>query len=648
MDELLEQFLIEGRDLVAEANVALGVLADDPANARAIDSAFRATHTLKGSVGLFDMAPAERILHAAEDLLARARKAGTGLEIGDVPRLVATIDQVDRWIDALERNGALGADAAEIAERLRGNAPEQDAQPAAEAVPEDTASPWLLELQARHPDVLADSAAPLTAFRYAPDGDAFFRGEDPLALVATVPGLEALDLLPAGGAWPSPDDFEPFQCVMLIEGLSTAPAEALALAFRMVPGQVTLLPVEIDLPTTDAEESEGAFTAAATTVLRVEAHRVDRLAETVGELGVATNALALLAERAEALDAPLASAIRAAQADLERAVDAAARAVSAVRLVSLAPALRRLPRLVREIAASLDKQIAFTVTGAQSEVDKQIADGLFEPLLHLIRNAIDHGIEDAAARAAAGKPEAGQLRLSIAREAGDILVSLSDDGGGIDRARIRATAIARGLVSPEAADALSDAGILALIFAPGFSTAAAVTGVSGRGVGMDAVQAAIDRLRGRIEIDSVAGRGTRFTLRLPANAITTRLLVIEVARDRYAVRFDQIAETVRIGSERLVALGTGTACVLRERTVPVLSLAELLGGVDSGALPAKLLVTRAGGDPVALRVDGFHEQMDAMVRPPSGLLAGMPLVGGTIVMGDGAVMLVLDMAELVA
>ena len=646
MDELLEQFLIEGRDLVAEANVALALLAETPGDARAIDAAFRATHTLKGSVGLFDMAPAERILHAAEDLLARARKAGTGLEAGDVPRLVATIDQLDRWIDELERRGALGPGAAEIAERLLGNAPERDAEPATEVVTEDGAASWLVALQARHSDVLADSAAPLIAFRYTPDGDAFFRGEDPLALVATVPGLEAFDVLPAGGAWPLPHDFEPFQCVMVIEGLSTAPAEALALAFRMVPGQATMLPVVA--VASDADEGEGAFTAAATTVLRVEAHRVDRLADTVGELVVATNALALLAERADALDAPLALGIRAAQADLERAVDAASRAVSAVRLVSLAPALRRLPRLVREIAASLDKPIAFTVTGDQTEVDKQIADGLFEPLLHLIRNAIDHGIEDAATRAAAGKPEIGSLTLAIAREAGDILVSLSDDGGGIDRARIRATAIARGLVSSEAADALSDAGILALIFAPGFSTANAVTEVSGRGVGMDAVQAAIDRLRGRIEIDSLVGRGTRFTLRLPANAITTRLLVIEVAQDRYAVPFDQIAETVRVGGERLVPLGTGTACVLRERTVPVLSLAELLGGVDSGALPAKLLVTRAGGDPVALRVDGFHEQMDAMVRPPSGLLAGMPLVGGTTVMGDGAVMLVLNMAELVA
>ena len=165
---------------------------------------------------------------------------------------------------------------------------------------------------------------------------------------------------------------------------------------------------------------------------------------------------------------------------------------------------------------------------------------------------------------------------------------------------------------------------------------------------MDAVRSAIERLRGRIEIDSAIGRGTRFRLLLPANAITTRLLVVEVARDRYAVPFDQIAETVKVNADRLIPLGTGTACVLRDRTVPVLSLAELLGGKDEDSVPAKLLVTRAGGEPIALRVDHFHERIDAMVRPPNGLLSNMPIVGGTAVLGDGAVLLVLNLPELVA
>lgn len=638
MDELLEQFLIEGSDLVADANAAFAALHRNPADAGAIDAAFRAVHTLKGSVGLFDMAPAERLLHAAEDALSLARKGETRLTAVDLASLVTTIDQVDRWIDELERDGALGPDASEIAGRL------SDAN--AMEVRVESAPDWLTALVDRQQAAIRDSKMPLVAFRYVPDSDAFFRGEDPMALVATLPGIVALDILPAAGQWPAPVAFEVFACVMAIEGLSSATADTLRPFFRLVPDQFTLLPA----PTDAADTAQGVAkpdAQAAAMVLRVDAHRIDALAGTVGELVVATNALAVLAERADAIDPPLALGIRSAQADLERAVGAASRAVSAVRLVSLAPALRRLPRLVREIAVSLGKDIRFVMTGEQTEVDKQIADGLFEPLLHLVRNAIDHGIEDAAGRAHAGKLPTGNLTLAIGREADDVVVTLADDGAGIDRDNIRTTAVARGLITAEASEALSDAGTLALIFAPGFSTAQAISSVSGRGVGMDAVQAAIDRMRGRIEIDSVVGRGTRFTLRLPANAITTRLLVIDVANDRYAVPFDQIAETVRIGSDRLAPVGTGMACVLRDRTVPVLSLAEMLGGTDSGASPVKLLVTRASGDPVALRVDGFHERLDAMVRPPSGLLASMPLIGGTTTTGDGAVLLVLNIAEVV-
>jgi len=647
MDELLEQFLVEGRELVAAAHEALAVLTGDPANADAVDRAFRAFHTLKGSVTLFDLKPAEHILHAGEDLLDRARKGAAGLSSGDIARLIAILDQIDRWIDALEREGEIEAGAAGIAERLLIGAPRAQAiTPADDEQQASTpAEPWLAALLERRAAVVAQGEDALVAFRYAPDRDAFFRGEDPLALVGGVPGLIALDILPPDGHWPAADAIEPFECGMVIEGVSAATPDALRQSFRLVPDQVRFHSLAARAQPAKGDDSGLPLAAS---VLRVDARRVDALADDVGELIVAANAFAPLGDRAEALDAGFALDIRAAQAGLERAVGRLSRSVSAVRLISLAPTLARLPRMVREIADGLGKPVDFAVSGEQVEVDKQIADGLFEPLLHLVRNAIDHGIEDAATRARSGKPANGQLALAVARDGDDILMSLSDDGAGIDRARVRDVAVARGLIEREAADALSDAGTLALIFAPGFSTAAAVTGVSGRGVGMDAVQAAVERLRGGVEIESVPGHGTRFQLRLPANAITTRLLVVEVARDRYGVPFDQISETVRVGADRLIPLGTGTACVLRDRTVPVLSLAGLLGMADDGGFPAKLLVTRAGGEPVALRVDGFHERLDAMVRPPSGLLAGLPMVRGTTVTGDGAVLLVLNISELVA
>jgi two-component system chemotaxis sensor kinase CheA len=647
MDELLEQFLIEGRELVADAQGALAQLRGDGADARAIDAAFRAFHTLKGSVALFDLLPAERVLHAGEDLLAEARKHGTGFAVEEIVRLIAIVDQVDRWIDDLERDGGLGADAGGKAAALLGDgasvvADEPEDMPPLEG---DASLPgWSSALAERHGAALDAHEGPLAAFRYMPDREAFFRGEDPLALVGAVPGLLVLDILPPDEGWAPIEAYEPFACMMAIEGVSGVSVDALRQAFRLAPDQVAFAALPARVVAANSEATQ----AIAATSIRVDARRIDALAEDVGELVVAAHAMASLAERAQALDPGFALDIRAGQASLERAVGRISRSVSEVRLVSLAPTLARLPRMVREIAAGLGKTVDFTVSGEQIEVDKQIVDGLFEPLLHLLRNAIDHGIEAADIRTHAGKPAEGKLALTVVRDGDGIMLSLSDDGAGIDRARVRATAVGRGLIDAETAEALSDAGALALIFLPGFSTAAMVTGVSGRGVGMDAVQAAVERLRGRIEIDSVAGEGTCFRLRFPANAITTRLLVVEAGRDRYAVPFEQIAETVRVDAGRLVPLGTGIACVLRDRTVPVLSLAGLLGSEESGSLSAKLLVTEAGGEPVAIRVDAFHERIDAMVRPPSRLLTGVPMVSGTTVLGDGTVLLVLNMAELVA
>ncbi|WP_333572956.1 chemotaxis protein CheA [Sphingomonas sp.] len=637
MDELLEHFLVEGRDLVVEASAAFDLLAQDSGNRAALDGAFRAIHTLKGSVALFPMAAAERTLHAAEDVLERARKGSAALDAAATAGLVACLDAVDRWIDQMEQRGALDAEADRIAgdliARLSGMAVAPIAAEASEDVPN-----WARRL--------AEGAdTPMVAFRFTPDPDCFFRGVDPLAIVATIPDLVTLAINPAEGDWPALDLLEPFRCISILEGTSSAAPEAVRAAFRTVPDQIELHRIDVASETQatgEASETPGGAT------LRVDAARIDALVDGIGELLVAVNALAPLAARAEQVDGALAAALRVAQAHIERSVAALQGGVAAVRLVPLAPALRRLPRMAREIAAALGKSIAFSVTGDGLEVDKQIAEGLFEPLLHLLRNALDHGIEDPATRQASGKPAEGRVTLSAARDGDAVLIELADDGSGIDPARIREVAVARGLLEADAAAQLPDAATLRLIFAPGFSTAAAVTEVSGRGVGMDAVQAAVEKLRGTIAVDSVPGRGTRFRLRFPANALTTRLLVVDVAGERYGVALDQVVETARVDAAALSPIGEGTVCVLRGRTVPVLSLARLLGADEVPASTAKLLVTNAGGERVALRVDGFAERIDAVVRPPSGLLAGVQGVGGATLLGDGRVLLVLDLPALAA
>ncbi len=649
MDELLEQFLLEGRDLVAQASadfVALGQRADD---AVAIDSAFRAIHTLKGSVAIFALHPAERILHAAEDLLERAKKSGAAIEPDALAALVACIDRIDHWIDDIERDGSLPEDAASVSDRLvaaflthsRDTMPSSPAS-AAPASPDESA--WTMALLERQ-EAAHDGARALAAFRYTPDPDCFFRGEDPLAIAMAVPEILVLSVRPAGGAWPAHDAIEPFACTSILEGLSAADVETVRGALRLVHDQATVTAVDTRrdsgaaLPERDGKSAD---------MLRVSAARVDALADGLGELIVAVNAMAGLAETANGVDRVLAANVRAVQAGLEKVTGRLHRDVSAVRAVSLESALRRLPRLVREIAESLGKQVRLTIEGEELEVDKQIADAMFEPLLHLLRNAIDHGAEPPEQRLASGKVVECLISLRFKRAGDSVMAILSDDGRGIDPARIREVAVERGLRNRDEAEALSDAAALRLIFVPGFSTAETVTSVSGRGVGMDAVQAVIERLRGTIDVESALGAGTTFRMRLPVSALTTRLLVVEAGSGRYGIALDQILETVRIENDALKAVGSGQACVLRGRTVPVVSLGALLGDDAPDHPVARMLVTQAAGDRVAVRVDRFSERLDAFVRPSAGLLASVPGVTGSTLMGDGSVLLVLDLPELLA
>lgn len=672
MDELLQQFLVEGRDLVAEAHGALIALARSAKDGAALASLFRATHTLKGSVALFDMRPAEALLHAAESRLDAARKGGPALDGHALDALVAIIDQTDRWIDAMERSGALEEDAGETARRLAslieergrdddgadaGAAPPR-AMPAGDAGP-GWAGPgwagagwagagWIERLRSRPRFSGVDFATVRTAFRYTPDPDCFFRGEDPLAMAAAVPGLIALAVLPADGDWPALEACEPFRCMAAIEGVSGADIAQVRAAFRLVPDQILLAPLPPEEP-----PPRGAPAEDAAVTLRVDAAKLDRLADLSGELGVAIRGLEPIADRLRGGDPGLAAALRSAREEIERVAGALQRAVAQARLVPLEPVLRRLPRLAREAAAELGKPVRFTLAGESTQVDKQIADQLFEPLLHLVRNAVDHGVENPAERAAAGKPAESEIALSVTQDGGGIVILLADDGRGIDPAAIRDSAVARGLVSPEAAQALSDEDARRLILLPGFSTTARATSLSGRGVGMDAVLASVERLGGTIAIASEIGRGTRITLRLPAHAISTPLLVVEAGGRKLGLRIDQVVETARIAAAAIQPVGPGMACLLRDATVPVIDLAGALG---LGALglgeaigdQARLVVVDAGSGSVALRVTRFGQRIDGVVRERTGMLARLPAIAGTTMMADGSVLLVLDLAELIA
>ena len=643
MDELLDQFLIEGREQIQQAADDLLALERDPGDAARIDSAFRAIHTLKGSAGLFDLAPLGAVMHAAEDVIGALRESRLTADRATTDALLAAVGAVETWIDALAHTEVLPPGAAARGQSLVAALRAPMAGPV-----EPVSAAWLPALLDRHADVMAtarDAGQGLTGLRYTPARDCFFLGDDPLAVLRDLPGLVALDV---GGSEPwVTETFDPFACTLVIEALSTASPDDIASVFRFVADQVTIAPAAMPAEVV-AEPGSVEFGAVepgpgepVQRTLRIDASRVDTMVDLIGELIVAKNGLGHLVTQA---DPGLAKALAASHADIERLIGQMHRAVMGARMVPLIQTTRRFPRLVREIAAQLGRQVQFDITGAEIEADKAVVDGLYEPLLHMLRNAIDHGIEPPTERLAAGKAAMGRVALAITRDGDQMAITVSDDGAGIDPAKLRAVAKIRGF----ATDGLDDAAVLDLLFAPGFSTATAVTSISGRGVGMDAVRTAVQAMGGHAAITSRVGAGSAVRLVLPQRVAITTAVVVRVGGERYGVPVDIVVETARIAWVDILPVQGGQAFVLRDRTIPLLHLAALLQLPASPASShARVLVLALGDQFVGLVVDGFDGRHEILLRPLSGLLAAMPGLLGGALMGDGRVLMVLDVPGLI-
>jgi len=629
-DELLEQFLVEGRELLDRAAADLKGLARDAGDGDALDGLFRAMHTLKGSAALFDVSELTRLLHGLETRLEAARADGLLAE-ADRMRVQRGLDIADAWLDALDRDGA-------PSERLRD---ETLALERGEAVPM-AAPPAAGEDWARMLATRTDVSGAVVAIRYTPTPEAYFRGDDPLAVMRSLPGLLTLEL----DAAPADATYDPFACTLVLRALSVASLTDVRAATRLMADQVELAVVELEPPTFSPAQQGLALRS-----LRVDAERLDDVAALIDELVIAKNALvhqtALLA--AAAPEAARSRDLANTLASVERVVGDLHASVTRLRLVALGHIFSRLPRQVREIAEALGKDVELIVSGETVAVDKSVVEHLYEPLLHLVRNAIDHGIETPDVRRACGKPARAVLTLTAQAIREEVTIDLTDDGRGIDVVRVRDAAVRRGLVDAEAAAALTDAAAADLIFAPGFSTANEVTQLSGRGVGMDAVRAAATHVGGRVSLDNRPNSGLSVRLTLPAHVVLTKLLVVKAGGERFGVPLESVRETHRVQRNDVTPIRAGRAYVQRDNVIPLLRLSDLLGADpsdDASAFP--VLRIEAGGEDVGIQIDEIAERVEAPLRPMVGVLARYPGVLGAVLQGDGGVLLVLDLAELAA
>ncbi len=731
MNEFIEQFILESRELVEQASAALLALEQAPLDPERVDATFRAIHTLKGGAAIVDFFAMERAVHAAEDALSAVRSGHRSLTTALVADCFACLDQVGRWLDSMEQSGELpvGADAQadKFIARMAAAADQQGVAPPATGPDRN----WFDELLKRNPKLRSQARA---VVRFTPHPASFFQGEDPLALLASMPGLLSMELQ-TGDQPPALDEFDPFQCILVVTAFSTAAADEVSAHFRgqtgecevrtldteasgsagvltgharkVLEAQIRLLdeqqgatfagrvasaglvaanvlrfcrqiadadlitrateqslgqknarylqeaiakalaPTPASAPQLAAEVSEQAQPEVAARSLRVDAERVDALVRLTGELTVVKNAIGHVLKLAEADTNTIAGALAGPHRDLDHLIGELQNAVLSIRVLPLRAVLHRFPRLVREISTGLDKPVKLLIEGDDTEADKAIVEMLFEPLLHIVRNAMDHGIEAANVRRERNKSAVATLRIRAARQGGHVLVEVEDDGGGVDVARVRAVANQRGVASAEALDAMTDEQVIDLIFAAGFSTATQVTGLSGRGVGMDAVRSAVERVGGRVTIDSRSGLGATVRLLLPFSVMLTHVMTVEAGGQMFGIPFDAVVETLSVPAEQILGVGAARAIVRRNRTLPVFALADLLEVRDQrrAEREALIVVASVAGHLGGLLVDRLGDRMEVMLKPLDGLLAGLPGIAGTTILGDGRVLLVLDLPE---
>ncbi|MDF3071325.1 MAG: CheW domain protein [Polyangiaceae bacterium] len=600
--ELIGEFLTEANEHVVNAEAALLTLENNPADMGAVNTVFRAFHTVKGVSAMLGMTALAELAHHAESLLARIRD-------GEIRCTGVYANLSLRGIDMLKET--LVAVAAQLkgqpAELPPGygelvRALQKPEEPLAPAAPVPPMAPVVPELTRLASPALAAPLTPTIEMKPQPEPAA-------PALVASAPA----PVVPktAAAAPPLP--------------LPAATPEAVAAP-----------------PPARGEPS--ASNGGDDSSVRVRTDRLDRLIDMVGELVIAHSMLAQDPKNDASRDPELYRKVGHAGKIVRELQDMS----MSLRMVPLRPTFQKLTRIVRDVAKKSDKQIQFLSAGDDTEIDRNMVDVIAEPLIHMVRNAADHGIESSAARLAAGKSAVGTVRIAAYHSGGNVVIDLSDDGGGLHRDRILAKAIQKGLIEPN--KSLSDSEIYQLIFLPGFSTTESVTDISGRGVGMDVVRRNIEQLKGRIDITSERGRGTTFSIRLPLTLAITDGMIVRVGTERYIIPTVNIGVNFRPEASQVsTVVGRGEVILLRGELIPLFRLYRLfkVQGAVEDPTAGLVVVLREGATSCGLLVDELLGQQQVVAKSLGAGIGKVPAVSGGAILGDGRVGLILDPGSLV-
>ncbi len=614
MEQFLQVFFEETDEHLATLELLLIGLDLDQPDAETLNGIFRAAHSIKGSSGMFGFDDLTAVTHELETLLDRIRCGQTALHVDMIGVFLEARDVLQRLLDA-HRSQVPDPDVpvATTVERLRAWL----AEPVAPAADDG------FGLFSDAPTAAEDSASDDGAFGFFDDAPgtpgACATSDDDFGFFDNAPGAP---------------DVNPVEPYGIFDKAPGAPAMATVVA---APSEQPKAPPSAAAKPATRADSESSS-------IRVSVEKIDSLINLVGELVITQ---AMLSQLSEDLDPTHFERLQQALAQLEHNTRDLQESVMSIRMLPISFIFSRFPRLVHDTSARLGKQVELILHGEHTELDKSVIEKLSDPLTHIVRNSIDHGIETPAERLAAGKPAQGSVKLAASHQGGSVVVEISDDGRGLSRERILAKAREKGLAVH---DGMSDADVWQLIFMPGFSTAEAVTELSGRGVGMDVVRRNIQAMGGRIDIDSAHGLGTRMSIRLPLTLAILDGLIVAVEKVNYVVPLTYIVESLQARADDVRGLAGEESTVIRVRGeyLPLFSLNQLLR-IGAEPMPPErgiVVILESEGKSFALQVDELVGQQQVVIKSLEQNFRRIDGIAGATIMGDGSVALILDVDAL--
>lgn len=678
LDQAQQTFIVEARELLQAMEESLLQLESEPGDLDAIGAVFRAAHTIKGSAGLFGLTPIVSFTHIVEDVLDRLREGSVSVDAELIAVLLKSGDHMLELIDvvasrgeqlqqpALEREAALRQALQVFQAPASAGATDSASTPVVSDDEQSADRLWHISLRFGV-DVFRNGMDPLSFLRYL---NTLGQMIQVTTVTDSIPAVEAwdpeschlgfeIDFRSAAGhaAINEVFDFVREDCAVEITPVNETPDHVEPTGTELVsqpehspmvasgellgdqravprtPATATATATAVERPSSASEQKskDGRY-------VRVNADKLDELINLVGELVIASAGASLLAKSCD--NDPLQEASSTVSGLVEQILDGALH----LRMIPIGDTFNRFRRVVRDVSQELGKDIDLIINGAETELDKTVVEKIGDPLMHLLRNSMDHGIESAEARRAAGKPAKGHLSLNAYHDSGSIVIEIADDGAGLNRERILDKAQQRGLVAAGAS--LTDQEIYNLIFEPGFSTAEAVTNLSGRGVGMDVVKRNITLLRGTVDLDSQPGQGTIVRIRLPLTLAIINGFLVGIDQSTYVIPLDMVQECIELDEHNRQLTRDSGYLDLRGEVLPLVYLRDHFNHEGPAARRQNVVVVRYAEHKAGLVVDDLLGEFQTVIKPLGKLFGALRGISGSTILGSGAVALILDIPAL--